>query len=143
VTSNEHTVHEREIIRTRADTARSIVTVPFAHIAFAGRSNRIQTRVVHDTLYRTRCLDSLLVSDTAAIAPDTLSVCYEAKTDSFAAKLWLSARRKEVLVPYLAHDTFYWRQDSVRLATSSSTHWYDEILMIAAAIAAGFVISRL
>ena len=143
VTSSDHTTHEREIIRSHLDTARSTVTVPLSHIAVSGKSNRTVTRTVHDTLYRARCFDSLLVTDTAAIAPDTLSLCYEPRADSFAATLWLSARRKEVLVPYVAHDTFYWRSDSVQLSASSSTHWYDELLMIAVSIAAGIVIAKL
>ena len=141
--STEHTVHEREILRTRIDTAHSVVTVSLAHILAIGRTNRILTRTVHDTLYRTVCLDSVLVTDTTATAPDTLSVCYEHPADRFAVRLWLSPRRKAIAVPYLAHDTFYWREDSVRVTSSTASKWYDDVLMVILSVAAGIMLTKL
>jgi hypothetical protein len=141
--ATEHTVHEREIFRTRIDTAHSIVNVSLAPIMAIGRTNRILTHTIHDTLYQTACLDSILVTDTTAIAPDTLSVCYERRLDNFAVRLWLSPRRKEVMVPYLAHDTFYWREDSVRITGSTPHKWYEDVLMVIVSIAAGIVLTKL
>ena len=140
---NEHSVHEKTILRTRVDTAYSNVIVPLAPIVATGHANRVLTRTVHDTLYQTPCLDSILVTDTAATAPDTLSVCYHRENDSFAVGLWLSPRRKEVTIPYLAHDTFYWREDSVRIASGTSRKWYEDVLMVIVSIVAGMMVGRL
>ena len=140
---NEHSVHEKTILRTRVDTAYSTVIVPLAPIMATGHANRVLTHTVHDTLYRIPCLDTILVTDTAATAPDTLSVCYNRESNSFAARLWLSPRRKEVTIPYLAHDTFYWREDSVRTTSNTSRKWYEDVLTVIVSIVAGIVVGRL
>lgn len=139
-TSNE-TIHERQIIRTRPDTARSVINVPLRPLNIRAPENKIKTIVLHDTIYREACLDTLLAIDTAATAPDTLSVCFA--RNIFSLSLGLSARRRNVAVPYLAHDTFYWQSDSIRVAEDNGRAWYNDALVVILSLAAGIIVGKL
>ncbi len=136
-----NTIQEQEIVREHFDTAHSVVFVPFPPLAITGTSNRTKTILLHDTVYREACLDTLIASDTAALAPDTLSVCYA--RDSFSVALGLSARRKSVGVPYVAHDTFYWHEQFIPSAVEGKRAWYDDALLVMISLAAGIIIGKL
>lgn len=142
-TDTGHVVREKEMVRARFDTAYSVVTIKHLPIRVNGVGNRWRTIVVHDTIFRSRCLDTVLVTDTSAVSPDTISVCYTPIIDSFRVSLRLAARKQGVRIPYVAMDTFVWRSDSVRIASSSENRWYDEVLMVIVSIAAGIVLSKL
>jgi hypothetical protein len=135
-----NTMMEKELIKTRIDTVLSIVEVPIRPILLHSEKNATKTVVLHDTVYREACLDTLLTSDTAAIAPDTLSVCYA--RDLFSVALGLSPRRQNIKVPYLAHDTFFWR-DNENEFREGKQPWYDLALGVLIALAAGIVIGKL
>jgi hypothetical protein len=140
-TTSNDTIHEKQIIRARPDTAHSVIDIPLRPLNIRAQSNRIKTIVLHDTIYREACLDTLLRSDTSAAAPDTLSVCYA--RNIFSVSLGFSPRRKSVAVPYIARDTFYWREDSIRVASASSRAWYDDALVVILSLAAGIVVGKL
>ncbi len=140
-TKTNDVIREKEIVRTRPDTVLSIVEVPLRSIAINAKRNHTTTVIEHDTVFAEDCLDTLLTTDTAAIAPDTLSVCYA--RNAFALSLELAARRKPVEVPYLARDTFYWRADSIRIESGNGHAWYDNALMVILAIAAGIIVGKL
>ncbi len=133
-------VHEKEVVRDRLDTSHTVVSVPFAAIQANSRPNRTKTIVLHDTVYREACLDTLIASDTAALAPDTLSVCYA--RDAFSLALGLAARRKNIAVPYVAHDTFYWRDNEEQFRENKQP-WYDALIGIVIALAAGIIVGKL
>src|SRR5665213_484809 len=139
--STTDAIKEKEIIRQRPDTAHSVIDVPLRPLHISAPGNRIKTIVLHDTIYREACLDTLLRSDTAALAPDTLAVCYA--RNIFSVSLGLSARRKFVAVPYLARDSLYWRTDSIRVASASGRAWYDDSLVIILSLAAGIIVGKL
>ncbi|GEM_PF-2562794 len=139
--SSQDEVREREIVRVRPDTVRTLVTVPMPPLHVRSAPNRARTVVLHDTLYREACLDTLLRSDTAASAPDTLSVCY--LQDRFSVALGLATRKQAVAVPYLAHDTFYWREDETRSETGHGSAWYDDALVVILSLAAGIIVGKL
>src|ERR1700722_316770 len=90
--TGQNTIQEKEIVREHFDTAHSVVYIPFHPLGIMGTSNHIRTIMLHDTIYREACLDTLLKSDTTALAPDTLSVCYA--RDSFSVAVGFSPRRK-------------------------------------------------
>jgi len=134
-------IREKEMIRARPDTAHSVVQVPIPPLTAKASANRITTIVLHDTVYREACLDTLLASDTSATAPDTLSVCYA--RNMFSVAMSFSPRRKFIAVPYLARDTFYWRQDSLRVAEGDGRAWYDDALLVILSLAAGIIVGKL
>ncbi len=133
--------YESERIRDRLDTARSTVNVPIASMRVQAPANRVRSFTIHDTLFAERCLDTLLSTDSTATAPDTLSVC--SARNVFSVCVGLSPRRKEVAVPYIARDTFYSREDTVRMTSSEKRSWFDEVLTILVSVAAGIVIGKL
>jgi hypothetical protein len=138
--SSDGIVHEKEIVREHFDTAHSIVYVPLRPFGIAGTTNHTRTVVLHDTIYREACFDTLIANDTAAIAPDTLSVCYA--RDSFSVVVGFSPRRKDVAVPYIAHDTFYWHENAPP-SYQSNRAWYDDALMVILSLAAGIIVGKL
>lgn len=140
-TNTNDIIHEKQLIRTRPDTAHAVIDVPLRPLNIRAPGNQIKTIVLHDTIYREACLDTLLTSDTAATAPDTLSVCYA--RNMFSVSLGFSARRTFVAVPYLARDTFYWREDSIRVTSASSRAWYDDALVVILSLAAGIIVGKL
>jgi hypothetical protein len=142
-TNTGHNIHEKEVVRARFDTAYTIVAVKLSPIHASGVSNRTKTIIHHDTIFKTPCLDTILVTDTSAVSPDTISVCYAPIADSFNVSLRLAARKKEVRVPYIAMDTFIWRSDSIHVSSSTERKWYDEVLMVIVSIAAGIILSKL
>jgi hypothetical protein len=138
-TSSHDTIREKEIVRARPDTAHSVADVSLHPIKATAKENR--TIILHDTLYREACLDTLIRSDTAAIAPDTLSVCYA--RNMFSVALGFSPRRKFIAVPYMARDTFYWREDSIRVTDATGRAWYDDALVVILSLAAGIIVGKL
>jgi hypothetical protein len=141
-TSDGGTINEKEIFRTRIDTAISVVYVPLSPLKASASPNQTKTTVLHDTIYKEACLDTLLNEDTTAIAPDTLSIC--SAQNIFSISLGLSPRRKEVAVPYIAQDTFYSREDTIRVPTGGPPKpWYEEALTIILSVAAGIVMGKL
>jgi hypothetical protein len=139
--TGESTIQEKEIVQTRLDTAHSVVDVPLHSLRVLGTTNHTRTVTLHDTLYREACLDTLLSSDTAAIAPDTLSVCYA--RDSFSVAVGFSPRRKEVAVPYIAHDNFFWHQNTPPAYEGKSRAWYDDALIVIISLAVGIIVGKL
>src|ERR1017187_5286272 len=73
--NNGNTVSEKEVYRTRIDTAISVVYVPLGPLNAKAAPNQIKTITLHDSIYKEACLDTLLTTDTTAIAPDTVSLC--------------------------------------------------------------------
>jgi hypothetical protein len=140
-TSGESTIQEKEIIREHYDTAHSVVYVPLRSMAVEGTTNHTRNITLHDTLYREACLDTLIVSDTTAVAPDTLSVCYA--RDTFSVAVGFSPRRKDVSVPYLAHDTFYWHEHTPPPYEGKPRSWYDDALIVILSLAAGIIVGKL
>ena len=139
-TSSNDTVHEKEIVRARIDTAHSLVDVPLHPLLAKGKSNHVKTIILHDTIYREACLDTVIRNDTSATAPDTLSVCYA--RNNFFVQMGFAERKKYVAVPYLAHDTFYSREDTVRIENNPHA-WYDDILVVIISLAAGIIVGKL
>jgi hypothetical protein len=139
--TGQSTIQEKEIVREHFDTAHSVVDVPMHPLIVMGTTNHSRTITRHDTIYREACLDTLIASDTTATAPDTLSVCYA--KDSFSVALGLSERRKNVAVPYIAHDTFYWHEHDVPSPLESKRAWYDDALLIIISLAAGIIVGKL
>jgi hypothetical protein len=137
----ESTIQEKEIVQTRLDTAHSVVDVPLHPLRVLGTTNHTRTITLHDTVYREACLDTLIASDTAAIAPDTLSICYA--RDSFSIALELSPRRKDVAIPYIAHDTFFWHQNTPPAYEGKPRSWYDDALIVILSLAAGIIVGKL
>ena len=135
------TIQEKEIVREHFDTAHSVVYVPFHPLGIKGTTNHTRTITLHDTIYREACLDTLITGDTTATAPDTLSVCYA--RDSFSVAVGFSPRRKNVSVPYLAHDTFYWHENFVPSQLESKRAWYDDALLVILSLAAGIIVGKL
>ena len=140
-TSTNGIVHEKEIFRDRFDTVHSVVYVPLHPLKASAKPNLIKTITLHDTIYKEACLDTLLFTDTAAAAPDTLSIC--SVQNIFSISLGLSARRKEVAVPYIARDTFYSREDTVRISGSDTRPWYQNALTIILSVIAGIIFGKL
>ncbi len=140
-TSSNSTIREKEIVRARPDTVRTVIEVPTHSLHLKGTVNRTRIIVRHDTVYRAACLDTLIAGDTLATAPDTLSVCYA--RNAFSISLGFSPRRMRVAVPYLARDTFYWRNDSIRATRASGRAWYDNVLLVIVSIAAGMIVGKL
>ena len=140
-TRSNDVIREREFIRARPDTVHTVVEIPTHPIAVHAQRNRTRTIILHDTIFKEACLDTLVTTDPTACAPDTLSICYA--QHSFALSLGFAPRRKEVTIPYLAHDTFYWRADSLRTEAASSRAWYEDIMTILVAVAAGIVVGKL
>ncbi len=140
-TDTDHTIRDKELIRTRFDTAYRVVTIAPSPVRASGASNRMKPIALHDTIYQAPCLDTILVTDTSAVSPDTISVCYVSVVDSFTISLRLSPRRKEVAIPYIVTDTFFWHTDSIRAAANKK--WYDDVLMVIVSIAAGMILSKL
>ncbi len=138
--SSDGIVHEREIVREHFDTAHSVVYVSLRSLLAKGTTNHTRTILLHDTIFREACLDTLIASDTTALAPDTLSVCYA--RDSFSVAVGFSPRKKNVAVPYIAHDTFYWR-DNATPSNQNKSAWYDDALMIIISLAAGIIVGKL
>jgi hypothetical protein len=134
------TIQEKEIVREHFDTAHSVVYVPFRPLEIKSTTNHTRTITLHDTIYREACLDTLIASDTAATAPDTLSVCYA--RDSFSVAVGFSPRRKDVAVPYIAHDTFYWHEHSPP-QYEGDRKWYDDALIVILSLAAGIIVGKL
>ena len=139
--TNEGVVHEKEIVREHFDTAHSVVYVPLRTVGVMGTTNHTKTVTLHDTVYREACLDTLIANDTTAIAPDTLSVCYA--RDNFSVAIGLSARKKDVLVPYIGHDTFYWHENSPPAYEGKARAWYDDALIVIISLAAGIIVGKL
>ena len=77
----------------------------------------------------------------SAAAHDTLSIC--SVQNIFSISLGLSARRKEVAVPYIARDTFYSREDTVRISGSDTRPWYQNALTIILSVIAGIIFGKL
>ncbi len=140
-TSGESTIQEKEIVREHYDSAHSVVYVPLRPVDVTGTSNHIKTLTVHDTVYREACLDTLITADTTAIAPDTLSVCYV--QDTFSVAVGFSPRRKNVAIPYIAHDTFYWHEHSSPAYEGKPRAWYDDALLVIISLAAGIIVGKL
>ncbi len=134
------TIQEKEIVREHYDTAHSVVEVPLRALEVQGTTNHTRTITLHDTIYRETCLDTLIDIDSAAIAPDTLSVCYA--RDTFSVALGLSARRKSVDVPFIAHDTFYWHETAPPTYEPKRA-WYDDALLVIISLAAGIIVGKL
>jgi hypothetical protein len=134
-------IHEKQIFRDRFDTVLSIVYVPLAPLNATAKPNLIKTITLRDTIFKETCLDTLLTSDTTAIAPDTLSIC--SLQNTFSISLNLSARRKEVAVPYVARDTFYSREDTVKVQTGDPRPWYQDALVIILSVVSGIVMGKL
>ncbi len=139
--SGTSTIQEKEIVREHFDTAHSVVYVPLRPLGITGTTNHTRTITLHDTIYREACLDTLIASDTTALAPDTLSVCYA--RDTFSVAVGFSPRRKNVAVPYIAHDTFYWHEHEVPSPLESKRAWYDDALLVIISLAAGIIIGKL
>jgi hypothetical protein len=140
--NNNGTINEKEIFRTRLDTVLSVVYVPFRPLTARAAPNNSKTITLHDTIYEEACLDTLFKTDTSAIAPDTLSIC--TADNLFSIALSLSPRRKEVAVPYIARDTFYSREDTVRVASGEPPRpWYEQALVVILSVAAGIVMGKL
>jgi hypothetical protein len=135
------TIQEKEIVREHFDTTHSVVDVPLRPILAKANTNHVRTILLHDTIYREACLDTLIASDTTATAPDTLSVCYA--RDSFSVAVGFSPRRKNVAVPYIAHDTFYWHEHDIPSPLESKRAWYDDALLIIISLAAGIIVGKL
>ena len=133
-------IQEKELIKEKADTVLSVVSVPIRPLAVRSPKNTSTTIVLHDTVYPEVCLDTLLKTDTTAIAPDTLSVCYA--RDLFSIAFGLSPRRESIKVPYIAHDTFLWRDNEEQFQAEKQP-WYDVALGVIIALAAGIVIGKL
>lgn len=133
--------HEKQVLRTRIDTAHSVILVPSGRIGLHGRANRHDVISAKDTALKQACLDTLLTSDTSATAPDTLSVCFA--RDVFSVRLGLSPRRKMVAVPYIAHDTFISREDTIRMGGAGGRAWYDDVLVVVLSVAAGIIIGKI
>lgn len=140
-TNSSYSTYESQRIRDRLDTARSTVYVPLTSMRVQAPANRVRTITIHDTLFTERCLDTLLSTDSTATAPDTLSVCFARNV--FSVCVGLSPRRKEVAVPYIAHDTFYSREDTVRMTSSEKRSWFENLLTVLVSVAAGIVIGKL
>ncbi len=140
-TNTNRSVRVKELVRTRIDTARVVARVPLRSWRLTARANREKIKTIHDTVFREACLDTLLTTDTSATAPDTLSVCYA--RNAFSLCLGLAPRRTLVAVPYLARDTFYWREDSERIAATSGRAWYPDALLVIISIAAGLLFGKL
>jgi hypothetical protein len=137
----QNTIQEKEIVREHFDTAHSVVYVPFRPLGITGTSNHAKTLTLHDTIYREACLDTLIASDTTALAPDTLSVCYA--RDTFSVAVGFSPRRKRVEVPYVAHDTFYWHEHFIPTLEENKRSWYDDALLVILSLAGGIIIGKL
>ncbi|MHB8392489.1 MAG: hypothetical protein ACYDBH_23390 [Acidobacteriaceae bacterium] len=140
-TDSNRSIRERELVRIRPDTALAVAQVPLRPLRLRTAANHVRTRTIHDTLYREACLDTLLTTDSSASGPDTLSVCYARKV--FALFLGLAPRRRLVAVPYLARDTFYWREDSIRVAQGTGRAWYADALLVIISLAAGILFGKL
>jgi len=129
-TSSDRTVHEKEIIRTRVDTVRTI-----QHVLI--RPLRIQAKAtIHQD---SACLDTLLRADTSAETPDTMHVCFAKKIFSLA--FGFAPRRKYFSIPVIVHDTFYWQEDTVRIANTKA--WYEDVLLAIVSVAARIVLGKL
>jgi hypothetical protein len=133
-------IHEKQIFRDRFDTVLSVVYVPFHPLIIKAKPNIIKTITLHDTLKQI-CLDTLLKTDSTAIAPDTLSIC--STQNIFSISLGLSPRKKEVPVPYIARDTFFSREDTIRISSSESRPWYQDALTIVLSVIAGIIFGKL
>ena len=140
--NNGNTVSEKEVYRTRIDTAISVVYVPLGPLNAKAAPNQIKTITLHDSIYKEACLDTLLTTDTTAIAPDTVSLCIA--QNIFSISLGLSPRRKEVAVPYIAQDTFYSREDTIRVPSGEPPKpWYEEALTVMLSVVAGVIFGKL
>lgn len=133
-------IQEKELVKTRIDTVQSDISVPIRPIIANAPTNHTKTILIHDTVYREACLDTLLKTDTTATAPDTLSVCYA--QNEFSLALGLSSRKENIKVPYIAHDTFFWRDNEEQFRQTKQP-WYDVALGVLIALAAGIVIGKL
>ena len=130
---------EKQLVRTRIDTAYQTVYVPIVAARARIHSNREPKHIGSSTTYR---LDTVMRFDTSARDPDTLSLMHTLPADSFAISLRFSPRRANVQVPYIAHDTFYWHSDTIRTSQETKRAWYDETLSVVLAVAGGFVLGR-
>jgi hypothetical protein len=138
--ANDDVIREKEIVNTRFDTVHSVAQVPLRPLHAEAPTNHSKTIMLHDTIYREACLDTLIAGDTTAIAPDTLSVCYA--RDTFSLALGLAARRKNIAVPYVAHDTFYWRDNEEQFRENKQP-WYDAVLVVILSLVAGIIVGKL
>jgi hypothetical protein len=135
------TINEKEIFRDRFDTVHSVIYVPLSPLMVNATPNQIKTITLHDTIYKEYCLDTLLTADTTAIAPDTLSIC--SLQNTFSISLGLSARRKDVAVPYIARDTFYSREDTMKVPIGEARPWYQDVLVIILSVVSGIIFGKL
>ncbi len=135
-TTTEHIIHESHSVRNRWDTARVSVIVTPTHIHIGGHST-------HDRRRERFTLDTIFVTDTTAQYPDTLSVSFTPRTDSFDLQLRFAARRRDLRIPYLARDSLYSRIDSVIITRGTERRWYDDVLLGIAAVVAWFVLTKL
>ncbi|MDP4198305.1 MAG: hypothetical protein Q8922_04695 [Bacteroidota bacterium] len=140
-TDESRMTHESQIIRLRLDTAHGLIGVSVAPIHLQAKVNRMRPITIHDSVCTERCLDTLLIADTSQIAPDTLSVCFA--HNMFSVAVGLGTRRKSIDIPYMARDTFYSREDTIRIVSTDKRNWYDQVLAILVSVAAGIVIAKL
>ena len=128
----EHSAsHEKLIVRDRVDTVHTLVQVPIS---------RLQLRAGgRDAARHAICIDTLLHADTSASAPDTISICYA--RNIFSLAIGFAPRRTFLALPITMRDTFYSREDTVRITDSRA--WYADVLTIVLSILAGVVVGRL
>lgn len=121
--------------KARPDTAHVVVNVPLAPLMLRGTASGTRTLHIHDTVFIAHCLDTLVRFDSLAIASDTLSVCIA--RDLFSLSLNFAQRRKQLAIPYVAHDSVITRTIVDRRP------WYEEVLMAIVSVAAGMLLGRL
>ena len=90
------------------------------------------------------CLDTLIsTGDTAAIGPDTMSICHDMITDRFYIAIQPAARRLDTVVTYLARDSIIDHFDATTITRQApGDNIFDQALRIIGAIAIGFFLGK-
>jgi hypothetical protein len=125
--------YDRIVVRQRTDTVRDTVRVRISPVQIAGRASR----TVFMKNKRRTTLDTL-VMDTSTASIDTLHIEYCEPEQTFGLSLRFAPRRAPIAIPITLHDTVIEHTEST--AQDRSRTWYEEVLMLLGAVAAGYLL---
>lgn len=80
------------------------------------------------------------------MAPDTIAICHDTRSDQFFLAIEPAARRLDTMIQYRAMDSIITTSDATTI-TKQAPSWtisniFDEALRIIGAIAIGFVLGK-
>ncbi len=99
----------------------------------------VDSSLLDRTIHQVACIDTLLLAPGARSA-DTLHVCYDPPTDSFAIDLRFAPRDTNIEVRYVTHDSII---EHTQLIQSEKKVWYVEPVEILGSIVFGFLLGNL